>query len=156
MEANFKGPSGEDFKVVLTKLIPVGPDHPFFGGVGTDVLMHGATGIGTPLVSEEFSYITLWGLGDLYKDGKLIDSNRVIHVMVSERTRDADYQVGFGVAQPDKLEIHLAMPPLKGSPNGPVASPLPTGVTLPNGKEQPFIHTNFYGNITLKGDKFIQ
>jgi len=46
------------------------------------------------------------------------------------------------------------MPPLKGSPNGPVASPVPTGVMLPNGMEQPFIHVNFYGNATLEGDRF--
>lgn len=155
MEASFKGPSGEDFKVVLKKLIPVGPEHQFFGGVGTDVLMHGATGIGTPLVSKEFSYITLWGVGDFYRDGKLIDTGRIIHVMVSERTRDDNFKVGFGVAKPDELEIHLAMPPKKGSPTGPVDSPLPTGVILPNGKEQPFIHVNFYGNINVEGDRYL-
>ena len=116
--------------------------------------MHGATGIGTPLVVEEFSYITAWGLGDIYIDGELVDSKRIIHVMVSERTRDDDFQVTFGVAKPDELEIHLAMPPLKGSPTGPVASPVPTGVTLPNGKTQPFIHVNFYGNATLNGNQF--
>lgn len=88
--------------------------------------MHGATGIGTPLVTEEFSYITAWGIGDIYIDGELVDSKRVIHVMVSERTRDDDFQVGFDVAKPDELEIHLAMSPLKGSPTGPVASPVPT------------------------------
>jgi len=156
MEANFKGPNGEDFRVVLKKLIPVGPDHPFFGGVGTNVLMHGATGIGSPLVAEEFSYITLWGTGDFYKDGELVDENRIIHIMVSERTRDENFKVGFGVAQPDELEIHLAMPPKKGSPTGPIDSPLPTGVILPNGNEQPFIHTNFYGNITMTGNQFIK
>ena len=156
MEANFKGPNGEDFKVVLKKLIPVGPEHTFFGGVGTNVLMHGATGIGTPLVVEEFSYITLWGLGEFYIDGKLVDENRIIHVMVSERTRDENFKLSFGVAQPDNLEIHLAMPPKKGSPDGPVDSPLPTGVILPNGNEQPFIHTNFYGNIELVGNTFVK
>ncbi len=156
MEANFKGPNGEDFKVVLKKLIPVGPKHPFFGGVGTNVLMHGATGIGTPLVAEEFSYITLWGVADFYKNGELADQGRIIHVMVSERTRDADYNLGLGVAQPDKLEIHLIMPPQKASPTGLIDSPLPTGVILPNGKEQPFIHTNFYGDITLNGNQFVK
>lgn len=156
MEANFTGPEGEKFRVVLKKLIPVGPNHEFFGGVGTNVLMHGATGVGTPLVVKEFSYITLWGIGDFYKEGELVDTGRVIHVMVSERTRDANYKLSFGVALPNELEIHLAMPPLKGSPTGPVASPLPTGIILPNGSEQPFIHTNFYGNIVLTGNQFTQ
>ncbi len=156
MEANFKGPNGENFKVVLNKLIPVGPTHPFFGGVGTNVLMHGATGIGTPLVAEEFSYITLWGVGTLYKNGKLVDRGRIIHMMVSEKTRGDDFSLGLGVAKPDELEIHLIMPPQKGSPTGPIDSPLPTGVKLPNGVEQPFIHVNFYGNITTTGNRFIK
>ncbi len=154
MEASFVGPNGRDFRITMNKVIPVGPDHPFFGGVGTNVLMHGGTGIGTPLVTEEFSYITVWGIGNIYIDGELVDSKRVIHIMVSERTRDDDFKVGFGVAKPDELEIHLAMPPLKGSPTGPVPSPVPTGVTLPNGMTQPFIHVNFYGNATLKGNRF--
>ncbi len=154
MDASFIGPNGRVFRVVMNRVIPVGPDHPFFGGVGTNVLMHGATGIGTPLVAEEFSYITAWGLGDIYIDGEKVDSMRIIHVMVSERTRDDDFKVGFGVANPDQLEIHLAMPPMKGSATGPVPSPVPTGVTLPNGKDQPFIHVNFYGDAKLEGNRF--
>lgn len=156
VEADFEGPNGEQFRIVLQKLISVGSDHPFFGGVGTNILMHGSTGIGTPLVAREFSYITLWGIGDLYKDGELIDSGRIVHVMVSERTRDTNFKAGFGVAQPDKLEIHLALPPKKGSPAGHIDSPVPTGVILPNGAEQPFMHVNFYGNIKVAGNQFIQ
>lgn len=155
MEATFLGPEGRQFRVTMNKVIPKGPDHPFFGGVGTNVLMHGGTGIGTPLVAEEFSYITAWGIGDIQIDGELVDSKRVIHIMVSERTRDDDFMAGFGVAKPDELEIHLAMPPVKGSSTGPVPSPVPTGVTLPNGNEQPFIHVNFYGNAKLEGNRFV-
>lgn len=154
MDSSFVGPNGKTIRVTMNKVIPVGPDHPFFGGVGTNVLMHGATGIGTPLVAEEFSYITAWGLGDIYVDGQKVDSKRVVHIMVSERTRDDQYKVGFGVAKPKDLEIHLAMPPMKGSPTGPVPSPVPTGVKLPNGKMQPFIHVNFYGNAKLDGNRF--
>ncbi len=154
MEASFVGPMGRNFRITMNKVIPVGPDHPFYGGVGTDVLMHGNTGIGTPLVTREFSYITAWGIGNIYIDGELVGDKRIIHVMVSERTRDDNFQIGLGVANPDKLEIHLLMPPLKGSPTGPVPSPVPTGVTLPNGAEQPFIHVNFYGNAELNGNRF--
>lgn len=153
--AEFTAPDGRLFKVVVKKVIPKGPDHPFFGGVGTNVLMHGGTGIGTPLVAEEFSYITAWAIGDLYIDGELVDRGRVVHIMVSERTRDADFVSGFDVAMPDQLEIHLAMPPLKGSPTGPVPSPVPTGLMLPNGKQQPFIHVNFYGNAKVTGNRFL-
>ena len=155
MEARFAGPDGKKYRVVVRKLIPKGPDHPFFGGVGTNVLMHGATGIGTPLVAQEFSYITAWGIGDFYVDGKKVDSGRVVHVMVSERTRDKDFRIGFDVAEPDKLEVHLILPPLKASPTGPVPSPVPTGLVLPNGMQQPFVHINFYGNIQVRGDRFL-
>ena len=55
MVAEFVAPQGRTFRMVMKKIIPKGPDHPFFGGVGTNVLMHGGTGIGTPLVVEEFS-----------------------------------------------------------------------------------------------------
>ncbi|MFV2091678.1 MAG: hypothetical protein ACC634_01195 [Hyphomicrobiales bacterium] len=154
MDASFIGPNGRKFRITMNKVIPVGPKHQFFGGVGTNVLMHGATGIGTALVAEEFSYITAWGIGDLYIDGEKVDTNRVVHMMVSERTRDDNYKVGFGVANPDDLEIHVMLPPEKGSPTGPVANPVPTGVKLPNGKMQPFIHVNFYGNPKLKGNQF--
>jgi len=154
MEANFTGPNGQEFRVTMNRVIPKGPDHPFFGGVGTNVLMHGGTGIGTPLVAEEFSYITAWGIGDIYIDGEMVDTGRIVHIMVSERTRDANFNVGFGVAQPDQLEIHLAMPPAKASPTGPVPSPVPTGVALPNGQDQPFIHVNFYGDAKLMGNQF--
>ncbi len=156
VEANFKWPNGENFRVVLKKLIPVWPDHPFFGWVGTNVLMHGGTGIWTPLVEQEFSYITLWGLWDLYKNDKLIDTKRIVHVMASERTRDENFQIGFWVALPNQLEVHLALPPKKGSPNGPIDSPVPTWVILKNGSEQPFMHVNFYDNIKIKGNKFVK
>ncbi len=98
MEANFAGPDGKQYRVVVNRVIPKGPDHQFFGGVGSNVLMHGGTGIGTPLVAQEFSYITAWGIGDFYVDGEKVDSGRVVHLMVSERTRDDDFKVGFGVA----------------------------------------------------------
>lgn len=154
MVAEFAAPDGRQIRIEMNRVIPKGPDHPFFGGVGTDVLMHGASGIGTPLVTEEFSYITAWGIGDMYIDGAKVDENRIVHIMVSERTRDDEFKIGFGVAKPDELEIHLAMPPAKASASGPVPSPVPTGVMLPNGKEQPFIHVNFYGNAAVTGNRF--
>ncbi len=155
MVATFTDPSGKNtYRVVLEKLIPVGPEHQFFGGVGTDVYMHGTTEIGTPLMPSMFSYVTLWGYGDIYLNGKLVDSKRVIHLMVTERLRDDNFKLGFEPAKPSELEIHLILPPTKVTPDGPVDSPVPTGFTLPNGVEQPFIHVNFYG-VSMDGDKFL-
>lgn len=155
LEATFTDPTGQDtYKVVLKKLIPMGPDHQFFGGVGTDVYMHGSTEVGTPLMPTMLSYVTLWGFGDLYKNGEQIDDMRIIHLMVSERLRDDNFQLGFGAAKPDELEIHLIMPPTKASPSGPVDNPVPTGFILPNGIEQPFFHVNYY-NVEMDGDRYL-
>jgi hypothetical protein len=156
LEASFEGPKGENsFRVELKKLIPVGPHHQFFGGAGTNVWMHGSTGIGEPFMPATFSYVTLWGFGDFYRNGEKVDEKRLIHVMVTPKMRNEDNELGFGIANRDKLEIHFIMPPTKVSHGHPEAAPLPTGIELPNGKEQPFVHFNFYGNIEVENNKFI-
>ncbi len=155
--AKFTGPSGNNtYKIELKKLIPVGPHHQFFGGVGTNLYMHGTTGIGEPLMPNIWSYVTFWGVGDFYKNEEKVDSKRIIHVMVTPRLRDENYKLGFGIAQKDELEIHVIMPPEKVSEGHPVDSPLPTGFELPNGKEQPFLHINFYENIEVMGNAFLK
>lgn len=145
VSANFTDPTGKtEYYVSLAKLIPVGPDHPFFGGVGLNTFMHGATEIGTPLMPAGISYVTLWGFGDLYINGTMIDSMRLIHVMVSERLRTPDFKLGFEVQDPNSLEIHLILPNTKVNSSGPYDNPVPTQFILPNGVEQPFFHVNFY------------
>lgn len=156
LEAIFDGPKGENtYRVELRKLIPVGPHHQFFGGVATNIWMHGSTGIGEPFMPATLSYVTLWGFGDFYRNGEKVDEKRLIHVMLTPKMRNEDYELGFGIANRDKLEIHFIMPPTKVSHGHPVDAPLPTGIDLPNGKEQPFIHFNFYGNIQVEGNKFV-
>ncbi|PUU88094.1 MULTISPECIES: hypothetical protein [Halanaerobium] len=157
LTAEFTDPSGKNtYQVKLQKLIPVGPDHQFFGGAGTNIFMHGTTGIGDPQMPNSWSYLTLWGMGNFYRNGKLLDTNRIVHVMVTQRLRDENYKLGFGIAQQDELEIHLIMPNEKVSEGHPVVSPLPTQFKLPNGQSQPFIHVNFYENIEVKGNKFLE
>ncbi|MFB6290914.1 MAG: hypothetical protein ABEJ25_04210 [Candidatus Bipolaricaulia bacterium] len=156
LEATFKDPSGENtYRVVLKKLIPVGPHHQFFGGAATNVWMHGSTGIGEPFMPATFSYVTLWGLGDFYRNGEKLDERRLIHVMLTPKMRSEDNELGFGIADRDKLEIHFIMPPTKVSGGHPEEVPLPTKLLLPNGNEQPFVHFNFYGNIEVEGNKFL-
>ena len=152
LETNFTDPSGNtDYYVKLEKLIPVGPDHPFFGGVGRNVLMHGFTEIGTPLMPTSVSYITLWGFGDLYINGSLTDSKRMIHVMVSQRVRTDNFELGFGVYDENQLEIHVILPNTKITSTGPIDDPVPTGFKLPNGMTQPFFHVNFYNiQVTIQ------
>ncbi len=156
LEATFEAPSGEHtYRVVLEKLIPVGPHHQFFGGAATNVWMHGSTGVGEPFMPATFSYVTLWGFGDFYRDGEKLDERRLIHVMLTPRMRNEENELGFGVANRDKLEIHFIMPPTKVTHGHPEEVPLPTKLILPNGKEQPFVHFNYYGNIEVEGNKYL-
>ena len=156
LEATFKDPSGKNtYRVVLQKLIPVGPHHQFFGGAATNVYMHGSTGVGEPLMPATWSYVTLWGFGDFYRNGEKLDERRLIHVMVTPKMRSEENELGFGIANNDKLEIHFIMPPTKIKQGHPETKPLPTKLLLPNGKEQPFVHFNFYGNIEVEENKYL-
>ena len=154
--AKFKGPNGtNEYKVVLQKLLPVGPDHQFFGGVGTDIYMHGSTGIGNPLMPPVWSYVTLWGIGDLYLNGDKVGENRLIHSMVTPKVRNDDNELMF--SQSDdifELNVHLILPPTKIVDGKPMDSPVPTGFTLPNGDNQPFLHVNFYG-VNIHGSRYL-
>ncbi len=157
LTAEFTDPTGKNtYQVKLQKLIPVGPDHQFFGGAGTNLYMHGATGVGDPRMPNVWSYLTFWGMGNFYRNGDLLDTNRIVHVMVTPRLRDKNYNLGFGTAQKDELEIHLIMPNEKVEAGHSVVSPLPTQFELPNGQSQPFIHVNFYENIKVIGNKFLE
>lgn len=142
--ATFTNPKGVEYKVVVKKAIPRGPDHPFFGGVATNHLMHGMTGIGTRLMPTQFVYLAFWGLGDLFVKGKKVDAHRIVHVMLGEKVRDENYKLVFDKdVNHEATHLHLILPPVKGSPKGPIQSPVPTGFILPNGKQQPFLHIMF-------------
>lgn len=142
--ATFTNPKGVEYKVVVKKAIPRGPDHPFFGGVATNHLMHGMTGIGTRLMPTQFVYLAFWGLGDLFVKGKKVDTHRIVHVMLGEKVRDENYKLVFDKdVNHEATHLHLILPPVKGGPKGPVQSPVPTGFILPNGKQQPFLHIMF-------------
>ncbi len=157
LEATFDGPSGEHtYRVVLEKLIPVGPHHQFFGGAATNVWMHGSTGIGEPFMPATFSYVTLWGFGDFYRDGEMLDDKRLIHVMLTPKMRTEENELGFGISNMNELEIHFIMPPTRVEGGHPEDAPLPTKLMLPNGQEQPFVHFNFYGNIDVDGNKYLE
>ncbi len=156
LTAEFTGPGGmNEYRVVLEDTIPVGPHHQFFGGVGTDVYMHGSTGIGDPLEVPVFAYVTLWGYGKVYRNGEMVGERRLIHSMVTPRVRDEDGTLGF--SQGDdlrELSVHLVLPPTKVTKEGPMEDPAPTGFELPNGNEQPFFHVNFR-EVNIHGNRFL-
>jgi len=117
-------------------------DHTFFGGVGFDELMHGNIGIGTNLMPQVTSEITLWGTADLKNlNGDLLDTGRLIHIMVGSRVRTDDLKLITAVAtdesdhNPDRRETHIIIPPqdLQGNP-------LPVA-----GTKHGFLHLMFEG-----------
>lgn len=149
--ATFASPAGDSYEVTVNQIIPVGPDHTFFGGVGINIVHHGTTGIGTKLMPTVFTYVAFWGVGTLSVNGEPVATNRLVHSMVTESVRDADYLVVFddGV-DPTRTHSHLILPPTEITPDGPSASPVPTGFVLPNGMEQPFLHI-MYEEIQITG-----
>ena len=156
LTASFTGPEGvNEYRVELEKVIPVGPEHQFFGGVGTDVYMHGSTGIGEPLMPAVWSYVTLWGYGKVYRNGKLVGEKRLIHSMVTPKVRNEEDELTFEQSDDLRdLNVHLILPPTKIVDGKPTDSPVPTGYILPNGNKQPFLHVNFY-EVSIHGNRFL-
>lgn len=118
----YQRPNGEMFMIdniqIIHKADGTG-DHTFFGGVGLDKEMHGNTGIGNGLMPKMLSYITLWGIADL-KDGNgsVIASDRLIHIMVSSRTRTSNLKLLTDTENDvtdhsdSQIETHIILPPL--------------------------------------------
>lgn len=129
-EAEFKLPDGVSYRVVCKMPLSHGMAFPFFGGVATNVLIHGGTGIGTRLMPTEFMYAGFWGMGDVYREGKLINQGQMIHVMLTEAVRGDNYILNFDgkVGDPPTTRtLHLMIPPFKPvKGKGLVPSPLKT------------------------------
>lgn len=140
----FESPDGQhEYRVEVKEALPMLPDHEDFGGVGLGVTIHRRIGIGTKLVPQVLSQIAIWGIGELYIDDELVADNRLVHFMATERVRDPDedYDLVFdeGVIH-GEVHGHLVLAPVAVTPDGPVEDPIATGVMLPNGEEQPFLH----------------
>ncbi len=104
--------------------------YPFFGGVVTNHLLHGATAIGTRLMPTEFAYVAFWGTGDVYRNGEKIAEDQLVHMMVTEFVRVEGYELAFEgrVADPAQGKtLHLMVPPFKPGPDGLAEAPLKTG-----------------------------
>ncbi len=71
MEASWTDAEGNTYTVrCCAKLETVGTEHPTFGGVVTNHLLHGFTRVGTPLMPTEFAYAAFWGAGEVLKNGR--------------------------------------------------------------------------------------
>ncbi|MDX8391487.1 MAG: hypothetical protein R8K53_02810 [Mariprofundaceae bacterium] len=127
--ATFESPDKmHGYKVVVKKAMPHGFGYPSFGGVVTDHLMHGGTGIGTSLMPTMYTYATFWGIGDIYVDGRLTNPNQIVHMMVTEGVRGKHWKLGNdGDIRGEGVVLHLMVPPYKATAKGPVMAPLRSG-----------------------------
>lgn len=145
--ASWKDKDGNTYEVkCCAKLAAHGMEFPTFGGVATNIILHGNSGIGTPLMPSEFTYLAFWGFGEVDKNGKTLDKPRLIHGMLTEYVREHDYKLADDRAiTPERLQFHLMIAPFRPDPEHDVFVPDPvhTGFTLPNGKEMPFWHVMF-------------
>ena len=154
--ATVTSPDGANtYRISVKQILPVGVDHPVFGGVGSNMIHHGMTGIGTKMQPTQPTVAAIWGIGTIKVNGVVPErgENRLVHSMITCDVRDEDYRLVFddGV-DCSNIHTHLMLPNVqiavdeKGN-HEEVASPVPTGFILPNGMEQPFLHVMFENTV---------
>lgn len=147
LDASWKDKEGNTYEVRCCKmLVTSGLDTPTFGGVATNVILHGATGLGTPLMPTEYVYAAFWGMGAVLKNGKVLEQPRLIHGMLTEYVRTAGYHLAAdSEVTPTRTQFHLIVPPMMPDMKSGtfMMAPLATGFTLPNGMALPFWHVMF-------------
>jgi len=131
-EANFTAPDGQKYRVTAYKAIPHGGVYPFFGGVVTNHLLHGVTGVGTRLMPTEYTYAAFWAIGDVYKGDTKIAEHQLIHAMVTEFVRGDNYKLAFDSEVGDLTTgggktLHLMVTPYRITSKGLAPSPLKSG-----------------------------
>lgn len=87
--ATFTAQDGARWRAVIDRVAPQdeGPMDPHWGGVGSDVTYHGATGLGLPLVPTVNAAVSYYGMSSLYRNDKLVDGAAPAHVMLTSQTR---------------------------------------------------------------------
>ena len=150
------GPGGLVVDIHGDETLPKGPFHEFFGGVGTNLIQHGRTGLGGKLIPQVFIYVSVYVKGEVRVGGQLLPGNdeQLIRVMVTEGLRDAANAPGpAGGNGPfmgnnaevdrDDLELHVLVPGVRFLPN-----PLPSQPIF--GVGQDFVHLLFE-DVQLQG-----
>lgn len=145
--ASWEDKEGNTYEVRCCAMVAAhGVEFPTFGGVVTNHLMHGFSGVGTPLMPTMFTYAAFWGMGEVLKNGETVDKPRLVHGMLTEYARTEGYKLASDAeVTPTRLHFHLMVAPFM-----PVQGEgtfkhenVKTGFTLPNGMELPFWHVMF-------------
>ncbi|MFQ5701466.1 MAG: hypothetical protein ACE5HU_06455 [Acidobacteriota bacterium] len=120
VQAEFVTEDGARWKVVQTRVAARLQDGSpkLFAGVGVDKVVHGETGKESPLMPKMKAALTMWGFADIYKNGKLVKSDALLHIMATSRARSAqDGQYGsYDVTSQPIEEIHLFLNPANKLP----------------------------------------
>ncbi len=150
LKASWKDHDGNTYTVVCNKVLAHGLEFPTFGGVVTNHMLHGFTGLGTPLMPTEFTYFGFWGMGAVMKNGVVLDKPRLIHGMLTEYVRADKYKLAFdSEVNPIRKQFHLMVTPfMPDMETGHFKHvPVKTGMNMkmPNGMEMelPFWHVMF-------------
>jgi hypothetical protein len=156
MKASWEDKKGNTYAVRCCKMVvSAGPEFPTFGGVVTNHILHGFTGIGTPLMPSEYTYAAFWGMGQVMKNGEVTDKPRVVHGMLTEYVRGENYKlVKDSEVTPTRRHFHLMVAPfmpVKGKHKFQHDN-VSTGFQLPNGKELPFWHVMFE-NLDISSER---
>ncbi len=145
--ASWEDKDGNKYEVRCCEMLAAhGMEFPTFGGVVTNHILHGFTGIGTPLMPSEFTYFAFWGMGAVLKNGEILDKPRLVHGMLTEYVRTEGYKLAFDdEVTPTAQQFHLMVAPFKPVMDQDTfeKAPVKTGFKLPNGMELPFWHVMF-------------
>ena len=146
MVAKWQDKKGNTYEVRAGKVIPHGLEFPVFGGVVTNHILHGWSRLGTPLMPTEFTYLAFWAIGEVRKNGEVVDKPRIVHGMLTEYVRKEGYKLAKdSEITPGRRHFHLMVSPFM--PNKEkghfVHDNVKTGFKLPNGKTLPFWHVMF-------------
>lgn len=149
LDVQFTDPEDNTYRGQINKLDRKQETHA--GGVLVGGLIHGKTGIGSPLFPQVYNYASFWGVGTLdINDGEQTLENRVIHFMTTQMARDNDYALAVDENMPldwpflgRSHHTHGFFFPIKMTEVGPTYDPL--DLPFPSNKDQgqPFIHIMF-------------
>ncbi|MFB3106741.1 MAG: GGDEF domain-containing protein, partial [Pseudomonadales bacterium] len=101
--SSFTGPNDKEYTIKVDRVLHRGPHHTFLGGVGTNFVHHGRTGIGFKMMPQLFAYVAFWGVAELSIDGEVVASNRFIHAMLTDNVRETGYRLAFDEGVDDFL-----------------------------------------------------
>ncbi|MDX1618648.1 MAG: hypothetical protein R3224_07665 [Balneolaceae bacterium] len=145
--ASWEDQDGNTYEVRCCGMLAAhGVEYPTFGGVVTNTIMHGSSRIGTALMPTEYVYFAFWGMGEVRKNGEVLDKPRLVHGMLTEYVRKEGYELAFDdEVTPTRRHFHLMVPPMMPEPSEQefVHNNVKTGFKLPNGMELPFWHVMF-------------